>query len=141
MPNDGSPSSAQFVFSVIEKEARTYKWWFGVSPTITIDSTDHIAKTDRVLFRTLITSTNRLVNNKVANIGLVSSEGHVLPALDEQSERTRSAKIFHVRDISIADAQKLLIKNGLSQQVSEGVTELAGGRLVLPTDSGSKCKQ
>ena len=97
-------SALQFVFSGIEKEARTYKWWFGVLPTIIIDSTDHIAKTDRVLFRTLITLTKRLVNDKVANIVLVSSEEHILPALDEQVERTRSAKIFHVWDISIADA-------------------------------------
>ena len=80
-----------------------------------IDNVDSIAKTDKVMFTTLIKSAKKMVNSGLVHIVLVSSEG---PMVDEQSECTRSARIFHIPDLSLQEAIELFMKQGLTESPS-----------------------
>ena len=55
----------------------------GCPPTITINSVDRLAKDDRELFKTTISLAKDSVNLQKHNVVFVSSEGHVLPMLEE----------------------------------------------------------
>lgn len=49
---------------------------------IDIDAVDWLAKTNHELFKALIFLMKQAVNNSALNVVLVSSEGHVVPMLD-----------------------------------------------------------
>ena len=97
-------------------------------PTLVIDSTDNIAKEDIKMFQALLKKAKSLVNNHQINIVLVSSEGSVIPALKDISERSRCACIYHVPDIGEEKAVDILINNKCEESLAKKIAKLCDGR-------------
>ena len=95
-----------------------------------IDGVDWLSKTNHELFKALILLMKQAVNNSALNVVLVSSEGHVVPMLDKQSELSHS-KVFYVGDVDLVEAEALLTSCGMPTDLSSRVTSFTGGRLIL----------
>lgn len=132
LPEERSPEDQlNYVFTNIGKMAIAFNKKFKYPPTLVIDSVDRIAKDDKVMFTTLIQRAKDMVNSGLLHIVLVSSEGHVIPMLDKQSERTRSARVFHIPDLSQQEAKELFMKRGLTETLAKKLSVLCDGRLIL----------
>ena len=132
LPEGGnSEDQLAYVLTNIGKMAVAFKKKFKYHPTLVIDSVDSIAKADKVMFTTLIKSAKEMVNSTLMQIVLVSSEGHVIPMLDDHSERTRSARVFHIPDLSLQETKEIFRNQGLTETLAKKLSVLCDGRLIL----------
>ena len=119
-----------YVVKEINMQASRYYEKYNKRPTMVIDAVDWLAKNNYELFKALILLMKQAVNNSSLNVVLVSSEGHVLPMLDKQSESSRS-KVFYVGDVDFIEAEALLTRCGIPNNLSSKVVSYIGGRLIL----------
>ena len=130
MPQEEDWKKLEYVIKEIERIAPYYTKRYKEIPTIVIDAADTVAKGDSVMFDVLIRSCKRLANNKIINILLVSSEGHVVPAVRDMSEGTRKV-VYHFPDISIKEATHLLMMHGEEKPLAEKIGRISDGRLIF----------
>ena len=87
------------IFDTMAQAAIEFKSKYGKAPTIFIDGADILAKYQKDLFIHLIHRTKVLSNTTILNIVFVSSEGSILPVVQELSAVGRCSKLFEVTDI------------------------------------------
>ena len=71
-----------------------------------------------------------LANEGVLTIVFVSSEGSVVPVIQQTSGVSRCNRFFKVEDVDDNEAIKYLIKKGFSKELSEMFVDYVGGRCV-----------
>ena len=101
-----------------------------VPPTIVIDSVDRMAKGDKDIFKQLICLAKDSVDNGDLNVVFVSSGGHVLPLLSQQSEKSRSGVIIRLGDVNLEEAVSFLCTSGFDKSLAECISQLTSGRLI-----------
>ena len=102
----------------------------GKVPVIVIDGVDLVAKHDGHTLHRLLTHAKVLANNDLLKVALVSSEGNIVPVLNEHSYMTRSI-ILEIGDISDEQAMEYLLQRGVPVSISKEVVNYVGGRLVF----------
>ena len=107
-----------------------------IKPTLFIDGSDLICKFERELFNRLLQQAKELANAEILTIIFVSSEGSIVPMLQQSSMSSRSAKVFEVMDISDISAINDLEEHGLSSYLSKKVVHYTGGQFIYL----NKCK-
>lgn len=130
LPKANLADQIDYIMKVLENVSHHYITVFNKVPTLVIDSADTIAKRDEKAFGCLLAHCKHLANQKVMSVMLVLSEGHVIPKLNEVSERSRCAPVIHIPDISNDKAAEFLRSYGCSHALAEKVAPLCGGRLV-----------
>ena len=75
------------MFEVLERAAIKYKLEHKKVPTLFIDSADILAKHQEALFVQLIAHVKRVANDGILTIVLLSSEGSVLPIVQNSAFR------------------------------------------------------
>ena len=116
-----------YIMKVLESACHAV---FKKVPVFVIDSADALAKRDEEAFACLLAHCKSLANKHVIGVLLVSSEGHVIPKLNQLSERSRCAPVFRVPDIMNDKAEEFLRNYSYSDSLAEKVASLCGGRLV-----------
>jgi len=96
--------------------AEEYKVKHNCVPILFIDGVDLLAKHDEKMCRKLITAAKIMANSSVLKIVLISSEGSILPIIEELSARNR-VHIYEVDDIG--DAVQYMIKQGFTENVAD----------------------
>lgn len=90
-----------------------------------------LAKNDSVNFVKLVDRAKYHGNKGDLRIVFVSSEGHVIPLMKSTSSSTRSiGSVIEVLDIDDEAAVSYLVKQGMGENLSKRVVEVAGGRFV-----------
>ena len=95
-------------------------------PCLFIDGVDLLAA-DEDAFLRLVSYAKEFANNRLMHIILVSSEGSVIPLLNETSGINRSASLIEIGDISHTKAVNFLIKGGITKTTSEKLVQRIGG--------------
>lgn len=89
-----------FVLQCLEERAPRFKKEHGRSLVIFIDGVDLLAKECKTVFTALVDRAKHIGNKGAMKIVLVSSEGHVMPLINETSSKTRCvAKVFEILDM------------------------------------------
>ena len=109
--------SVDTIFETLESAAIKFVSVKDGTPTLFIDGADLLAKHEEVLLQRLISHAKRLANASVLCIVFVSSEGSILPLVQEMSVASRCAKIFEVTDIDDKRATEYLLKQGIPKEI------------------------
>ena len=91
---------------------------------------ERVAKADQEMFKQLICHANDAVDRGELNVVFVSSEGHVLPLLSKQSEKSRSGVIIHLGDVDLDQAESFLRASGFDKSLAKPISQLTSGRLI-----------
>lgn len=118
------------VINTLQEAAEGYKAKHGRVPVLFLDGVDLLAKFNDTLFSRLLVHAKILANENKLSIVFVSSEGSVMPLLEDCSRANRSLKVVEVLDISDKDARKFLMDKGVEEAVAEKIVGLVGGRFV-----------
>ena len=99
-------------------------------PTLFIDGVDLLAKAEEETFSHLLMQAKRLANDGIATVVLVSSEGTVVPVIQEFSGSSRSTRLFEIGDVPDDLAEEHLVKMGLPNNRAKKLVGYLGGRCV-----------
>ena len=127
---DNQNKAVNMIFKSLSKAAKTFKANTAKVPTLFIDGSDVLCKFESSLFNHLLYQAKELANAEVMTIVFVSSEGSIVPILQQSSTSSRSSKIIKIADIPDSIAVNELTKGGLSNYLSNKVVGYAGGRFV-----------
>ena len=128
---ENQDQAVNLIFKTLSKAANRFKATHaGNVPTLFIDGSDVLCKFENELFMHLLYQAKELANAEQLTIVFVSSEGSILPLIQESSTSSRSIKVFEVLDIPDEIAIKDLEINGLSKVLSKMFVDYAGGRFV-----------
>lgn len=130
LSNETQEESMDIIFETLEAAATKFISVKGATPTLFIDGSDLLAKHERKLFEHLVSHAKRIANDGVLCVVLVSSEGSILPLIQELSAASRCAKVFEVTDIDDERATDYLFKQGISKGISKEFIKYTGGRFV-----------
>ena len=131
LPKESLAKQIDYIMKVLESTCHAV---FKKVPVLLIDSADALAKRDEEAFACLLAHCKSLANKHVIGVLLVSSEGHVIPKLNQLSERSRCAPVFHVPDIINNKAEEFLRNYSYSDSLAEKIAFLCGGRWVNHDD-------
>ena len=120
LPEKRQEEAVDLIFETLSKVAKRFKVTHnGIVPTLFIDGSDVLCKFEMELFMHLLSQAKELANAELITIVFVSSEGSIVPLVQQSSTSTRSIKLFEVTDIPDEIAISHLENQGLSKvQVS-----------------------
>lgn len=96
------------------------------NPTLFMDGADLLSKTEKDTFIRLLIPAKALANEGILTIVLVSSEGSVVPVIQEVSAVSICTRFFEIVDVNDGVAIEYLKKRGLSQKLSEKYVKYVG---------------
>ena len=126
------------IITILSEQAMEFKKKHNQIPCLFIDGADLLAKKFPSQFSELITKAKIYANEGILRIVFVSSEGHIMPLFHSTSSYSRSAEIMEILDIDEEEGKKYLVKNGLSDKLSEKVVKYTGGRMIFLLDAINK---
>ena len=127
---DDQSVSITTIFGELAKAAQKYRSKHGKMATLFLDGADILAKKDTALFSQIVLEAKFLANAQILTVVLVSSEGSVIPLIENMSEKSRCSKIIEVGDISDEQAIDFLQGYNLPKEFAERVVRFTGGRLI-----------
>lgn len=139
LPEDQGKAAA-VVISVLTKAAIKFTRSSGKVPTLFMDNSDLLAKTEPQLFLQLVRAAKYLADRQILTIVFVSSEGSVLPIVKKSSEISR-CRIMEVLDVDDNAAIRFLMDSGISEALSIRLVGYFGGRLIHLVNSVAVCKR
>ena len=120
------------VLDIIGKRAERMKKTKNLKspPCFVIDGVELVAKYDAKLFETIVDRAKFWANKNGLRIVLVSSEGHVMPLIENTSSSSRAAEVIEVLDLEEAEAVQYLYKNGIPMSLAKRFPSITGNRMV-----------
>lgn len=98
--------------------------------SVFIDGIDLLAENNPDVFLRLISHAKIFVNQLIARIIFISSEGSIMPILKSTSAMNRSMTLIEVGDIPEVEAVQYLISKGLGEEDAQHLANFFGGRFV-----------
>ena len=103
----------EYVLDILKKRAALYHKNTGDRVRLIIDGCDFIAQYQPQLYTCLLDQAKVLVNEKAFTMILVSTEGDVMPLIDNtKSSSFRKARVIEIGDVSTPDAEEYLERRG-----------------------------
>ena len=122
----------EHVLGILRERAALYHKNTGDRVHSIIDGCDLVAKYQPNLYKCLLDQAKVLINEKAFTMILVSTEGNVMPIIENTTSSFRKARVIKIGDVSTSDAETYLRRNGfVSSKLIRDVLELIGGRLWL----------
>ena len=122
--------NTDFLVNALRDAARKYKKMYGVAPVLIIDSSDILAKQHASVLQDLLQCAKVCADDLLLTFVFVSSDGSIIPAVQEDSSVSARASVYVVGDIEDDEAIRFLIDNGIPKHISTGVVDYTGGRLI-----------
>lgn len=123
------------IIANLKSAAEKYRAIHGRVPALFIDGADLIAKNEQDLFLRMLVHAKDLANEGDLTIVFISSEGSVIPLVQQISGVSRWMKFFKVVDVPDEAAVEYLVNNGLSKELSQMFVEYTGGRCIYLNSS------
>ena len=117
-----------YVLDQVVEQALHFKAKYGFSPCLFIDGVDLLGKNNPEAFIHLVDRAKYLANRDTLRLILVSSEGSILPLLQQTSSTTREARVVEVADIPDEKAEKYLSKS-MPEDIAKAVVKETGEEL------------
>ena len=122
-------SALSYVLDKFEQRAILYTQKHKSKPCLVIDGIDLLARHFPETFTNLIEKANFYTCRGIFRIVLVSSEGKVMPIIEEATGRTLLKDILEVGDIDDGDAVYYLVDRfSIPQTMATNIVEITGGR-------------
>ena len=123
------------IMGVLKQPVIRYQLATGRVPTLFIDGADLLTKYNRDLFVRILVQAKILANDGDLTTVFVSSEGAVVPLIQETSGVSRCNKFFEVGDVDDDEGIKYLVQKGFSEELSRIFINYAGGRCIYLVNS------
>ena len=117
------------------KKQLRYRKENGKTPTLFIDGANLLAKHEPDPFVHVLVWAKILTNNGKLTIVLVSSEGSVVPIIQQTSGVSRCNQFFEICDVEEEMAVKYLMQGGFSKELAERLVNYVGGRCIYLVNS------
>ena len=137
--NEGEATT--FILNALEERAIIFREKHHFVPVIFIDGIDVLAKFNEEAFVKLVTRAKYHANTGTIQIVFVSSEGHIMPLLQDTctSSFSRADETLEILDITHEEASKYLEENeGMPRELAERVvSNITGGRMIYLVTTAS----
>ena len=127
---DNDEDALALIIPVIAEGCRAYKSKHGHVPTLFIDGADILANQNSGVFKSLVEWAKKCANDNTVQIVLISSDSHVVRALDQQSFKCRLGNLIEIEDVREDEAMKLMKEKFMMEEyLAKRIYDTIGGRL------------
>ena len=119
-----------FVLKELERRAIVYNEKNHRIACLFIDGVDFLAKEQPQDFLELVDLAKTFARNGYLRIVLVSSEGSVIPLLDNTTSKTRMGEVVEILDIACNDSEHYMTQQGIPVSLAKRIYNFTGGRFV-----------
>ena len=126
------------IIAILSEQAMAFEKKHNQIPCLFIDGADFLAKKFPSRFFEMVTQAKIYANEGILRIIFVSEEGHIMSLFQSASSYSRAAKIMEIVDLDDKEGKEYLVKNGLSDKLSEKVVKYTGGRMIFLLDAINK---
>lgn len=119
-----------FVLKELERRAIVYNEKNHRIACLFIDGVDFLAKEQPQDFLKLVDLAKTFARNGYLRIVLVSSEGSVIPLLDNTTSKTRMGEVVEILDIACNDSEHYMTQQGIPVSLAKRIYNFTGGRFV-----------
>ena len=127
---ENNEDALAYVIQAIAEGCRKYKAKHHHVPTLFIDGADILANQNKAMFNSLVEWAMKCANDNTLQIVLVSSDSHILGALDKQSIKCRLDDFIEIEDATEEEVVKLMTKKfRMPEYLAKNIYNAIGGRL------------
>ena len=126
------------IISILSERAIEFQKKHHQVACLFIDGADALAKKFPSRFFEMVDLAKFYANAGKFRIIFVSEEGHIMSLFRSTSSYTRASVIKEILDLDDKEGKEYLVKNGLSDKLSEKVVEYTGGRMIFLLDAINK---